>query len=148
MAKKYYWQIRVWDNEGRVSTWSQTASWQMGLLKPSDWKAKWIASAAAVDSVYTPALLFRKHFPVLKKIKSATAFITSHGMYEAEKNGKRVGDAYLTPGWTSYNKRLQYQVYDVTPLLTNGENAIGITIGSGWYKTPLGWGAGQNAARR
>ena len=144
IKQKYYWQVRVWDNTGKASAWSQPASWQMGLLKPSDWKAKWIVSSVAADSVYTPALLFRKHFDASKKIQSATAFITSHGMYEAQMNGKRVGDAYLTPGWTSYNKRLQYQVYDVTSLLKTGENAIGVTIGSGWYRTPLGWENNRN----
>ena len=143
-AKKYYWQVRVWDNTGKASTWSQPAFWQMGLLQPSDWKAKWIVSTVATDSVFAPALLFRKHFAASKKIKSATAFITSHGMYETQINGKRMGDAYLTPGWTSYNKRLQYQIYDVTSLLKTGENAIGVTIGSGWYRTPLGWGTNRN----
>src|SRR5215216_3829373 len=65
-------------------------------------------------------------------------------MYEAQMNGKRVGEAYLTPGWTSYNKRLQYQAYDVTPLLKNGDNAIGVTLGSGWYRTPLAWENNKN----
>src|SRR5204863_4540697 len=71
-------------------------------------------------------------------IQSATAYITAHGLYEATLNGSRVGNYYLTPGWTSYNKRLQYQTYDVTSLLKQGENAIGVTLGSGWYRTPLG----------
>ena len=143
-AKKYYWQVRVWDNTGKASAWSQPASWQMGLLQPIDWKAKWIGSTLASDTVYGPGQLYRSHFVASKKILSATIFITSHGMYEAHMNGKRIGDAYLTPGWTSYNKRLQYQVYDVTALLKTGENAIGVTIGSGWYRTPLGWGSNRN----
>ena len=57
------------------------------------------------------------------------AYITAHGLYEASLNGHRIGDAYLTPGWTSYNKRLQYQAYDVTGLLKTGDNAIGVTLG-------------------
>jgi alpha-L-rhamnosidase len=64
-------------------------------------------------------------------------------LYEAQINGQKVGDAYLTPGWTSYNKRLQYQTYDVTGLLKNGANAIGVTLGSGWYRGYIGF-AGQN----
>ena len=84
----------------------------------ADWKAKWIEAGFAEDSINRPAQYFRKQFSATKKITSATAYITAHGMYEAQINGKRVGDAYLTPGWTSYNKRLQYQVYDVTNLLT------------------------------
>jgi alpha-L-rhamnosidase len=152
-GQKYYWQIRVWDNTNKPSAWSPEAYWQMGLLQPGDpiapdsyrdgWKAKWIETSVA-DSVNGPALLFRKKFSSGKKILSATAYITSHGMYEAQINGKRVGDGYLTPGWTSYNKRLQYQVYDVTALLNSGENAIGVTIGSGWYRTPLAWDNNKN----
>jgi len=143
-AKKYFWQVRAWDNTNKASEWGEPASWQMGLIKPSDWKAKWIESSTAADSIFAPALLFRKQFASAKKVQLATAFITTHGMYEAQINGKRVGDAYLTPGWTSYNKRLQYQVYDVTPLLKTGDNAIGVTLGSGWYRTPLAWENNKN----
>jgi len=143
-AKSYYWQVRVWDNKGRVSGWSEKAFWQMGLLQPGDWKASWIESESAADSVNGPALLFRKSFNSAKKIISATVFITTHGMYEAFINGKRIGDGFLTPGWTSYNKRLQYQVYDVTALLDKGENAIGVMTGSGWYRTALAWNNNKN----
>jgi alpha-L-rhamnosidase len=141
--KKYSWQVRVWDNNGKTSAWSATAFWQMGLLKPSDWNAKWI-EAASEDTVDRITPLFRKAFHLTKKIQSATAFITSHGLYEACINGKRIGDAYLTPGWTSYNKRLQYQTYDVTALLQNGANAVGVMLGSGWYRGTLAWGGNKD----
>ena len=140
----YYWQVRVWDNKGGVSGWSEKAFWQMGLLLPSDWKAKWIESSSVADTVNGPALLFRKEFTSKKKIISATVFITTHGMYEAYINGQKLGDAFLTPGWTSYNKRLQYQVYDVTKFVKIGKNAIGVNIGSGWYRTSLAWNNNKN----
>ncbi|MCH5599533.1 alpha-L-rhamnosidase [Niabella ginsengisoli] len=60
-------------------------------------------------------------------------------MYEAYLNGKRIGDAWLTPGWTSYNKRLQYQAYDVTGIMQNGKNILGAELGNGWYRSVLGW---------
>lgn len=138
-AEKYYWRVRVWDNFGRVSAWSDTAFWQMGLLSPADWKAKWIRLTKKEAASLQPSPLFRKEFISQKKIASATAFISSHGLYEAFINNQRIGDAYLTPGWTSYKKRLQYQVYDVTSLLIKGNNAVGITLGSGWYRSRLGW---------
>jgi len=130
--QKYYWQVRVWDKEGVASSWSPVALWQMGLLQVADWKAQWIVPGLE-DSLFASPLM-RKEFNNGKKVKSATAYITAHGLYEAQINGKRVGDAYLTPGMTSYNKHLQYQAYDVSDLLAQGANAIAVTLGDGWYR--------------
>lgn len=133
-GKKYYWRVRIWDNKDKVSPWSAPAFWQTGLFESSDWTAKWIQPGFTEDSILRPSPIFRKEFAADKKILSATAYITAHGLYEARINGQRIGDAYLTPGWTVYPKRLQYQAYDVTGLLRSGKNAIGITLGSGWYR--------------
>ena len=138
-AKKYFWQVRVWDNHGKTSAWSEAAFWQMGLLKKEDWKAKWIQAAFQEDTLLRPSPLFRKIFTANKKIQSANLFITSHGLYESFINGKRVGNAYLTPGFTSFNTRLQYQVYDVTAHLQLGKNAVGVSLGNGWYRGNLVW---------
>ncbi|HYJ37888.1 MAG TPA: alpha-L-rhamnosidase N-terminal domain-containing protein, partial [Chitinophagaceae bacterium] len=147
-TKQYYWQVRVWDNLGNNSGWSAPASWKMGLLKADDWKAKWITPGYVEDTINRPCPLFRKQFSSSKKISSAFVYITAHGLYEASINGKRVGNDYLTPGWTSYNKRLQYQVYDVKNLLQNGNNSIGVTVGSGWYRGTIGWVSQRNAYGR
>lgn len=136
---KYTWQVRVWDNENNVSTWSKPVFFQTALLNKNDWKAKWIEPGYIEDTVMRPSPLFRKEFSSNKKIVSATAFITAHGMYEAHLNGVRIGEAYLTPGWTSYKKRLQYQTYDVTNLVKNGGNAIGVMLGNGWYRGIIGF---------
>ncbi|HMK16760.1 MAG TPA: family 78 glycoside hydrolase catalytic domain [Chitinophagaceae bacterium] len=143
-GKKYTWQVRVWDNNGKTSAWSEPASFQTAFLNSNDWKAKWIEADLTEDSINRPAQYFRKQFSSTKKIASATVYITAHGMYEAQINGKRVGDAYLTPGWTSYKKRLQYQVYDVTNLVTTGSNAIGVITGNGWYRGFLAWGGNKD----
>jgi len=141
-GKRYYWQVRVWDNTGKASAWSTPAFFQMALLNKSDWKAKWIQPGYE-ESVSRPSPLMRKEFSTTKQIQSAVAYITAHGMYEAHINGKRVGDAYLTPGWTDYKTRLQYQTYDVTSLIKSGANAIGVTLGNGWYRGYIGF-SGQN----
>ena len=137
-GKKYHWQVRVWDGNGKESEWSNKATFQTGFFSENDWKAKWI-SPGFVEEQSRPSPIFRKEFNHKKKIKSATAYITAHGLYEAAINGKRIGDAYFTPGWTSYNKRLQYQVYDVTNLIRQGQNAIGVTLGNGWYRGNIAW---------
>lgn len=143
-ATRYQWQVRVWDNNGRSTPWSAPAFFQTALLSAAEWKAQWITPGFSEDAQNRPAILFRKAFSVNKKIKTATAYITAHGLYDAAINGRRVGDAYLTPGWTSYKKRLQYQVYDVTSLLTNGQNAVGVSVGNGWYRGFLAWSGNKN----
>lgn len=142
-GKKYNWQVRVWDNTGNGSDWSPAASWQTGLHM-DDWKAQWIKAAYTEDSIWRKSPLLRKEFNSEKKIKNAIAYITAHGLYEAQLNGQRIGDAYLTPGWTSYTKRLEYQVYDVTSLLQKGSNAVGVMLGNGWYRGYLAWGDNRN----
>ncbi|HVV55895.1 MAG TPA: family 78 glycoside hydrolase catalytic domain [Mucilaginibacter sp.] len=141
---RYYWRVRVWDNHGVASGWSEPAWWQTALLNTSDWKAQWITPGYAEDTVNRPSPLFRKEFDIHKKIRSAVAYITSHGMYEAHINGRRVGDAYLTPGWTSYHTRLEYQTYDVTDMLKEGRNAVGAMLGNGWYRGIIGYSNKRN----
>ena len=136
-GKRYFWRVRVWDNKGKSSGWSNVNYWQMALLSTTDWKAQWIE--AGFKDVARVGAQFRKSFKTNKAVVSATAYITAHGMYEANINGKRVGDAYLTPGFTSYNKRLQYQTYDVTTSVQQGENVLAVSIASGWYRGYLGW---------
>lgn len=143
-GKRYYWKVRAWDNYGRVSDWSAPAWWETGLLQPANWKAHWIAPGYKEDPVMRPSPLFRKEFAVKKQIRSARLYITSQGLYRAFINNKMVGDSYLTPGWTSYHNRLQYQVYDVTGHISRGNNAIGVMLGSGWFRGYLAWKGHHN----
>ncbi|MFD1630274.1 family 78 glycoside hydrolase catalytic domain [Pseudopedobacter beijingensis] len=132
--QRYYWQVRVWDNKGNISPWSEVKYWEMGLLSAKEWHAKWIQTAEETNGKPMPSPMFRKEFKAVKQLHRAKLYITSHGLYEARINGKRVGNDYFTPGWTSYHKRLQYQVYDVLPLLKEGNNATLVTLGDGWYR--------------
>jgi alpha-L-rhamnosidase len=144
-GRRYYWQVRAWDDAGRASAWSAPASWEMGLLEPADWRARWITPDLPEDTAKSnPSPMLRAEFTVDGRVARARAYVTSLGLYEMELNGRRVGDQVLTPGWTSYDTRLQYQSYDVTDLLRPGANAVGVMLGDGWYRGRLAWETQRN----
>jgi hypothetical protein len=153
-AKKYYWKLKVWNTKGQSSSWSKIMSFTTGLFQASDWSnAKWIGyddlpdSLIVVPGVHSPDAkkladrlkqrtvvpLFRKEFQVKKKIVTASAFITGLGQYEMSINGERVGNSFLAPGWTHYDKRVLYNTYDITQQIKNGRNTVGVIVGNGFY---------------
>ncbi|GGO08226.1 alpha-L-rhamnosidase [Saccharibacillus kuerlensis] len=141
-AARYMYRVRVWDDQGEESPWSDSAFWETGLLETDDWQAGWITpSADAIEPQTKEAFYLRKAFELNgKRVVHAAVFATSLGLYELELNGARVGDSLFTPGWTSYNHRLQVQAYDVTEQLLNSqEHVIGAVLADGWYKGRLGW---------
>ena len=222
-----YWKVRVTDSLGGVSVWSKPALWEMGLLKPDDWKAKWIsapmmvqtqanqssntlsivlASYEATDGggaknvtdlvkgmvkdnalsvragndtfesdpafghtkqlrlVYTmngekheataaegvtlniPVIAIpylRKDFTLAKPIAKARVYATALGLYELRLNGQRVGDHVFAPDWTAYDKRVRYQVYDVTSLVKQGANTLASLVDNGWFCGPIAWFGSQ-----
>jgi alpha-L-rhamnosidase len=217
------WKVRITDSLGRASVWSQDASWEMGLLKPEDWHAKWVdgragtkhavvsilkatyagkdgAGARDVTGIITGLLkdntltavvsndtlggdpaplhfkqmrvsyaidgqphettadegttlnipedraavsLLRKEFTTNKPIAKARLYATALGLYEIRLNGQRVGDHLFAPDWTDYDKRVRYQVYDVTSLVAPGGNALTALVGNGWYCGHIGNGGFQ-----
>lgn len=133
-----YWQVKVWDNQGNESDWI-CSKFESGLID-DEWPADWITPSTGGDLVEeSPSPILRKEFTVDKAVTKARLYITALGLYQAEINGKRVGDMELTPGWTSYQNWVQYQTYDITDSITNGDNAIAVTLGNGWYRGPLLW---------
>jgi len=151
---RYVWQVRVWDASGVASNWSAPAWFEVELDPATGWHGSWIGlareretatpptGAGPVDSVgtaLTPAPYLRRVFSVDKPVASARLHVTALGLYEARLNGQRVGDAFLSPGWTDYAKRVLYQTYDVTSLLTPGENVLGAIIADGWYAGYVGF---------
>lgn len=136
--EKIYWQVRIWDENNIVGEWSEIASFEMGILEQNEWKAEWIrGDYMPVSGERYPVDEFQKKF-VIKDIQKARLYITSCGVYETYLNKKRVGNQILTPGITSYEKRIHYQVYDVTELLKSGENEWNISLGDGWFRGKLG----------
>jgi alpha-L-rhamnosidase len=144
-GKRYYWTVRVWDNQNHITDWAPISFFEPGLLKPTDWKASWVEPRIVADAKEVqPCPLIRKTFKLKKEVKSARLYITAHGLYQLEVNGKIPNDWLFTPGWTSYNNHLQYQTYDLTRILKKGDNAIGVMLGNGWYKGDLGWSKTSN----
>ncbi|KRE75081.1 alpha-L-rhamnosidase [Paenibacillus sp. Soil750] len=138
---RYYCRVKVWNQSGLASPWSEIAYWEMGQLQVSDWQAAWITpDPSHIDPDAEEAYYLRKTFQVNGQIRKATIYATSHGVYELELDGTRVGDWELTPGWTSYKHRLQVQSYDVTSSLISGkQHTIGAALANGWFKGNLAW---------
>jgi alpha-L-rhamnosidase len=129
-SQKVYWKVRVWDGTGTASGWSQTASWTMGILKASDWSpASWINGAT--DS--TASTLFRKDFTVAPGLTRAVIHVCGLGQYEMSLNGAKVGNNFLSQGWTNWPVTCLYDTYDITALLQSGSNAVGLFLGNGFY---------------
>ena len=162
-AQQVFWKVRVWDADGKVSAWSPSATWTMGVLDPSEWSAKWISAAGAekygvaypaaartdfnrrqafakahpaADQPGAPnfsSLLARREFKVKAGLVRAVIQVTGLGQYELSLNGKKIGDAILAPGWTDYRKTVLYDTFDVTRQLSQGDNALGLILGNGMY---------------
>ncbi|HNU28524.1 MAG TPA: family 78 glycoside hydrolase catalytic domain, partial [Sedimentisphaerales bacterium] len=129
-----YWKVRAWDKDDQPSPFSEVAMWDMGLLKPEDWKAQWISAPGSDDDKSPkPAPLFRKSFVLTKRPVSARVYICGLGYHELRLNGEKVGDHVLDPAFTRYDRRALYVVHDVTKQLRKGFNALGVILGNGWY---------------
>lgn len=134
---RYDWRVQVWDNHGS-SARSATAKLMTEADADENWKAQWIGCNGKAAPIY-----LRKEFKPEGTIKRATAYVSARGLYNVCLDGKKITDAVLTPGWTSYRKRIQYQVYDVTPLLTKsaGKNTtVSAIVAPGWYSGGINWG--------
>ncbi|WP_256762211.1 alpha-L-rhamnosidase [Cohnella sp. WQ 127256] len=138
---RYFYRVKAWDQFGRESDWSEVEWWETAFFQPQEWEAKWITpDSETIDPKAEPVYMLRHAFETGGgAVQSARIYATAAGVYELYLNGNKVGDEVLSPGWTSYNKRLQYQTYDVTSLVHEGGNALGAMVANGWYKGRLGW---------
>lgn len=138
---RVFWQVRLWDENDRAGDWSEEAFFEMGLLSASDWQAKWISGNYKVDGKRRyPVDCFRRSFSV-GEVKKARLYITACGLYEARLDGRKIGDFCLAPGYTDYNRRVQYQTYDVASYLTPGQHELTVQLADGWYRGSVGaWG--------
>ena len=174
LSRTSYWgQVMVWDEKGRASEWSDTAHWHMGILSEDEWKGKWIGAPWQGEESYDvmgsmeflPAPLLRKEFKIEKPIKQARYYGTGLGYHELYINGKRVGEDYFSPNQTNYDRRpnlvnrgivvadpfeeytVMYLSHDLKELLSEGENAIGVILGNGFYDITTHWVQGYGTPR-
>lgn len=145
---KVIWNIRLWDENDASGDWSES-SFETGLPKGEAWQAAWITgNYTPKKKERYPVDCFRKKFS-LSNAKKGRLYITACGLYEAQLNGKRIGDFILAPGITDYRKRVQYQTYDVTALLKVGENVLTVQLADGWYRGSCGaWGRKNQYGRQ
>lgn len=157
-STRYFWRVRTWNNSSECSLWSAASSFVTDISELEWGDAEWIAMepdtlfARVVRGVDAPLQwkqlgqtkvggfklpLFRKVFSVSdKELDNAVMFLSGLGHFDAYINGQRVGENFLDPGWTEYDKVAQYVGFDVTDMLTGGDNAIGVMLGNGFYNIP------------
>ncbi len=149
--------LRIEWQDGTFTQFQTDRNWWTAKDAPENWKTSatpggdWVPAlevAKMGDAPWGkpryglpsgPAPFLRREFRIAKRVTRARVYASAHGLYELWLDGARVGDAYFTPGWTDYAKRVQYQTYDVTDRLSPGPHAIGIVLGDGWYCGNVCW---------
>lgn len=127
---RYYWSITVWDKDN-VQSRPVISSFETGMLGQTNWEGTFISDGQDRESRETP--YFRKSIRIDKPVTSARAYIVAAGLYELSLNGEKVGNHFLDPAFTDFGKRLLYVTYDITSALRQGDNAVGVILGNGWY---------------
>jgi len=155
-GQRYYWRVRVSDAAGNYSPWSEIRSFAVGLLDGSDWDgARWIAFEELPDSLRVvpgqefnkikigdrkTALnrlpQFRREVKVTKPVERATVYVSGLGQFELFLNGAKVGDNFLDPAWSDYDRQVCYQTFDISEELQPGGNVFGVMLGNGLYNVP------------
>ena len=155
-GQRYYWRVRVSDAAGNYSPWSEIRSFAVGLLDGSDWDgARWIAFEELPDSLRVvpgqefnkikigdrkTALnrlpQFRREVKVTKPVERATVYVCGLGQFELFLNGAKVGDNFLDPAWSDYDRQVCYQTFDISEELQPGGNVFGVMLGNGLYNVP------------
>lgn len=152
-----FWIVKAWDSHGKLIGVSDTARFRTGILERDSWKASWIGYDREVIHPFDPTVRYfaaddfekgtntlhlppapylRKEISISKPVKSAIAYVSALGLYELHVNGEKIGDAYFTPGWSDYRKRVYYDAYELR--LGIGQNVIGAILSDGWYAGYVG----------
>ena len=134
-----YWKVKIWDNEGKESSWSPVRRFGVGILSEKDWKADYIGLLAE-DSTMIHSPLLRKSFDLDEKTGPYLLHVNSLGYHEVYINGDKVGDDVLSPAVSQMDKRTLSVTYDVSSHIKKGKNELVLWLGQGWYRKGLFWG--------
>lgn len=127
---KYYWSVCATTYDGG-KTGYVVADFEMGMMSIKNWKGFWISDNEDIHKKEAP--YFRKTFSLRRRVVSARAYIAVAGLYELYVNGQKIGDRCLDPMYTRFDRRNLYVTYDITGVLREGGNAVGVLLGNGWY---------------
>lgn len=141
--ERIVWKVRLWDENRTVGSYSEPQVFEMGLLKKEDWKAKWITGDYKPNKkTRYPVDCFRKEVILEsgKTVRKARIYASACGVYEITVNGKKAGNFCMAPGYTDYNRRVQYQTIDVTELLKGCKEkaVLCAELADGWYRGSVG----------
>ena len=136
-CRRYYVRVRVW-TDTEESPWSAPAEFVTGMAG-AEWKARFITAEGDGSWTNSGGTYLRKSWNADRPVKEAFLCASALGLYRPFINGRHVGDEEFMPGWTTYEKHLCYQTWDVTDLVRTGENVLGAHLGAGWYKGMMGF---------
>ncbi len=128
---RYYWRVWLWGDDQMTGSPSAVAAFETGMMESANWRGSWISDSQDIHERRVP--YFRRGLHLEKEVVAARVYIAVAGLYELRLNGQQVGDQRLNPMFTRYDRRVLYVTHDVTHLLRQGDNAIGVLLGNGWY---------------
>ena len=117
---------------------SEVKSFEISLLNQEDWQAKWIGHEfeddVLVGKTRLAARYLRKEFALKNEVSEARLYVSGMGVYSAYLNGREIApEELLKPTLSWYSKRVYFNTYDVTKMLQQGDNAVGIILEGGRY---------------
>jgi len=129
-----WWKVRVWDEKGRASQWSRTARFGVGIVDGAaePLRGAYIGMPDGHGDKRSP--IVRNTLHVDKKSGRVMAHVNSLGYHELYVNGRKAGNRVLAPAVSQLDRRSLIVTYDITDMLTVGDNDIALHLGQGWYK--------------
>lgn len=126
---RYYWKVVYWNGDNQKQSFSNIAYWETGMH--DNWRGSWITDE--FDKEYFPAPIFRKEVSLSGKVLRAIAYICGLGYQELYINGEKVGNNVLDPGFTRFDAKALYVTHDITGMLCDTVNTLGVVLGNGWF---------------